>query len=946
MVLVNEVADDGKEDLLFHAPAYYYKYLLHLIYRRYALATILHHDPQLPIKPYRRWVTLAQNYMYVTDLWNTIESRLQDSSTLPDSTWRCDVFDRYIVTEVIVRRHEPVYVNEYRCRRTDQMLNISQASVDDTGSNTRPTSANIPCGLVGHMAGKIPKAPPSLDTVRELFAQALIWYDDEDRPTIYDPYTMEWQRLKWAYKDPFDPQVDDTGLHNGGMEGGETSQEEGKATPVEELPVASTSTAMVSKTPAANPKGGKVPTIKRREHTTRKRNRSGSGTAAVQSPPRKRPGFEVCNHTCQPTRCINQRTQCILTAREGSSTKRHSVKAHLHPGCMSPCPVADPDHRIYVRNATPADHAQAIKQMVNAGQSSQQIDEFFARRISSWNVGLVDWTVVATSGSPNPLPDHPMDVDDAQDNAEDTDAADAYEVTQELSVNDNSPVPFSRALSAAMSGISGLSNVYATPTVMEHPLPHTLELLYIPDPSRARSSREEAMVDLGWVKRNLTPAQVQTIQGLRGFRHKAAKPVRAERNAPGITMYLTEWLWMVLCLSEYRVNNVQAFNISYMLWEDFKATLINPRATIEHEERWRLIHTQDCIIGGIVKSGSSPAESGYNSGRGSVEQRGRLIGFNYSGGELILVSTGSAYQLHGTQRANYEETLSMLMRVVHIWPPVPSVRMAAHKWRTVRIMEMAAYANGWQRPHTDILTDSCEIREGTILKRSHSNCGNHVILPEQVITGSSVSENEAHQQLRAQRSWTHLNANTHSGDEQWVSQEYVETLRTLGEWRCFLVGGHIINIVHTFEDEDGNWVGRRAWRFMSLKEIHDLWANRDTVPVTPGHIVNPEGGDRRVRTQGMGELQRVVDETYRELVRQESNPTGAKSSLAIFCRIDVGLIFDADGNPSYFVNEVERTPTMSMWLKTVEDTTLRGMLDTLARVLHNHLMELGNPYTY
>ncbi|KAF9230259.1 hypothetical protein BU15DRAFT_69346 [Melanogaster broomeanus] len=499
--------------------------------------------------------------------------------------------------------------------------------------------------------------------------------------------------------------------------------------------------------------------------------------------------------------------------------------------------------------------------------------------------------------SPNPLPDHPMDVDTVQDNAEDTDTADAYEVTRELSVNDNSPVPFSRALSAAMLDISGLSNMYATPTVMEPLPPRTLELLYIPDPSHTYPTHEEAMVDLGWVKRNLTPAQIQTIKGLRGFRHKVAKLIQAECNAPGITTYLMEWLWMVLCLSEYRVNNVQAFNVSYMLWEDFKATLINPRATFEHEERWRLIHTQDCIIGGI----------------------------DYTIDTTQL--TRSEYKLHGTQRANYEETLSTLMHVVHIWPPFPPCawwHTSGEQFRSWR----------WPRMRTD-----GNVPTLTFLP-TH---------PQQVwepCKGSGASANEARQQLRAQRSWTHLNANTHSDDEQWVLQEYVEMLRTLGEWRCFLVGGHIINIVHTFEDEDSNWVGQRAWRFMSLKEIHDLWANRDTVPVMPGHIMNPEGGDRRVRMQGMGELQQVVDETYRELVRQESNPTGAKSSLAIFCRIDVGLIFDADGNPSYFVNEVERTPTMSMWLKTVEDTTLQGMLDTFARILHNHLMELDNPYTY
>ncbi|KAF9241753.1 hypothetical protein BU15DRAFT_60656 [Melanogaster broomeanus] len=56
-------------------------------------------------------------------------------------------------------------------------------------------------------------------------------------------------------------------------------------------------------------------------------------------------------------------------------------------------------------------------------------------------------------------------------------------------------------------------------------------------------------------------------------------------------------------------------------------------------------------------SGSSPAESGYNSGRGSVEQRGRLIGFNYSGGELIpcnIYRLSTKQEHRNTQSGNPE----------------------------------------------------------------------------------------------------------------------------------------------------------------------------------------------------------------------------------------------------------------------------------------------------
>ena len=57
-------------------------------------------------------------------------------------------------------------------------------------------------------------------------------------------------------------------------------------------------------------------------------------------------------------------------------------------------------------------------------------------------------------------------------------------------------------------------------------------------------------------------------------------------------------------------------------------------------------------------------------------------------------------------------------------------------------------------------------------------------------------------------------------------------------------------------------------------------------------------------------------------------------------------MFDESGNPSYFVNEIERTPTMSMWLKMLDDSTIQSMLSTFASVLHTHVTQLDDTYTF
>ena len=324
-----------------------------------------------------------------------------------------------------------------------------------------------------------------------------------------------------------------------------------------------------------------------------------------------------------------------------------------------------------------------------------------------------------------------------------------------------------------------------------------------------------------------------------------------------------------------------------------------------------------------------------------------------------------AYNLHGDDRKNYDQTLLVLMQVVKFWPPVPSLQMAARKWSTVAILDMIAVEHGWLRPKTTVLTPGCEIPPGTVLKRSHSECGLSVILPEEAVRGTGGVASRECRMRKALRTWDQLNARTTAPLQKWASQEYVDTLTMFGEWRCFIVGGHVINVVHTIKEDNCDlWHGERVWQFLSLAEIRyvpnayhgwhslerlpcrQLWHNRHNAPVTAEMLVNPQTGDRRSRSDGWEELRLFIDTTYRGLVTQESNPLGLRSSLTVFCRMDIGLMFDGEGNPSYFVTDIERSATMSMWLKVIEDTTNRSMLDTFARVLHTHVTQLNDFYTY
>ncbi|KAF8452839.1 hypothetical protein L210DRAFT_846317 [Boletus edulis BED1] len=464
-----------------------------------------------------------------------------------------------------------------------------------------------------------------------------------------------------------------------------------------------------------------------------------------------------------------------------------------------------------------------------------------------------------------------MEVDNEQEDGEEEEEDQVKRLTivprRAPSVAHASRAASSRYLLAARSpDFRTLDSVEPYPSALKLVEPHTYKLLYVPDASREHRQRDEAHSDLAWVKRDLTKDQLEAIKDMKGSYYKA-RSIEDDLATEGVTYWLTEW----------QGNN--GFDVSYMLWSDFKETLIDPRNPA-NQTRWEFIRSHDIIIGGMDYT----------------------VGGCYD-------HPNSCYDLHGNARNVYEATLLALARVVSFWPPIPQVRAAAHKWSTTSMLDMIAAANGWQRPKTTVLTPGGVIPTGTMLKRSHSNCGDDfVILPPE----SDL------------RSLSELKSRTSSGEQRWASQEYVETLKTLGEWRCFVLGGHIAFVVHTIHKPDP-----------------------PSPPCDPIDLPSQGSpGHRRHVYRPSAHFRNFVDKTYKGLVAQESNPTGVKCSLTVFFRMDIGIIFDAQGKPSYFVNEIERTQTMCMWLKTVEDTTNRTMLDTFARILHTHMTELDNIYTY
>jgi hypothetical protein len=111
-----------------------------------------------------------------------------------------------------------------------------------------------------------------------------------------------------------------------------------------------------------------------------------------------------------------------------------------------------------------------------------------------------------------------------------------------------------------------------------------------------------------------------------------------------------------------------------------------------------------------------------------------------------------------------------------------------------------------------------------------------------------------------------------------------------------------------------------------------------------GHKVhNPDGGDHRTREKGKDEFYDFVRKTYRGLYHLESRSLAAKTSISLFCWLDIGLIV-VDGKVNYFINEVERTQTASLWSNSAQKfrshTHINLLADTFGFALHAWLSML------
>jgi hypothetical protein len=153
----------------------------------------------------------------------------------------------------------------------------------------------------------------------------------------------------------------------------------------------------------------------------------------------------------------------------------------------------------------------------------------------------------------------------------------------------------------------------------------------------------------------------------------------------------------------------------------------------------------------------------------------------------------------------------MLSRLVYIWPPAHHVNSLGSKQRLIHHLDVIAGQTSSLRPQSKILKDGDPIPKDAVIKRTHSDCGDHVIMPTDL----------------GDRNWDNLNDNLHIPGSVWIAQALVPTLRKLGEWKVILIGGQPLYTVHAkYNDVKATWCWEPVDSFYSLDEFRYVLKNK------------------------------------------------------------------------------------------------------------------------
>jgi hypothetical protein len=122
-----------------------------------------------------------------------------------------------------------------------------------------------------------------------------------------------------------------------------------------------------------------------------------------------------------------------------------------------------------------------------------------------------------------------------------------------------------------------------------------------------------------------------------------------------------------------------------------------------------------------------------------------------------------------------------LVHLVHIWPPLDEVGGVGSKEQLITNLDVVASTyTASARPTTQVLKPGDPFPNGCVIKRSHSDAANHVLMPTDT-----------------RQNWETISQMPSVPNAVWLAQTYAPLLHRAGEWRVLIVGGRPLYVVHT-----------------------------------------------------------------------------------------------------------------------------------------------------
>jgi len=267
-----------------------------------------------------------------------------------------------------------------------------------------------------------------------------------------------------------------------------------------------------------------------------------------------------------------------------------------------------------------------------------------------------------------------------------------------------------------------------------------------------------------------------------------------------------------------------------------------------------------------------------------------------------------------------------------IWPQPSEMHREGKKHQYIRQLDRIARIDDSPRPLTRLLSDKGQIPTGGgvwVIKREFSAFGCHV----RVVDLDGLRKDSKEYQDAFQEVW--------SSSFDWIIQSYVPLLEQWGEWRVFMIGGKATYTVMTTKQPGGgsdDWDWNKVESLFTLEEltfVHSIiwfmfplfiifisrarW-NKDP-NISADKVGFPKGLSQVALEVAKKELHSFAEHTLSHLIKAERRAYHFTPSIALFCRMDIGIMPNKNGDLRYFVNEITRSPVKTcLWSGSAPDT--------------------------